>query len=75
MSDRSWRAKTAPKADVPRLFWSVREFAGALGLNVETVYRLIARHELAAVKVGGEHRIPNSEIERLTDEAQAARSA
>lgn len=72
MSDSRLRAKAAPKAaGVPRLFWSVREFAEATGLAVDTVYRLIARGELAAVRLG-ELRIPNSEIERLISEACGA---
>lgn len=69
MTARSVRAKGKSKADLPRLFWSVNEFAHTCGLAQDTVYRLIRDRRLAAVKVNGEHRIPDSEIKRLTAEA------
>lgn len=69
------RAKGIAKAaDVPRLFWSVREFATATGLATDTVYRMVAAGQLAHVRLG-EIRIPHSEIERLTAEAQSNLSA
>lgn len=70
-----YRAKGVAKADVPRLFWSVREFATATGLSVDSVYRLMHSGELAHTTSLGEYRIPHSEIERLTAEAQERRTA
>ena len=75
MSDSRMRAKGARKADVPRTFWSVREFAETTGLAVDTVYRMISRGELGAVRLGGEHRIPNAELDRIVEQALSARSA
>lgn len=69
------RAKGKVQADVPRLWWSVREFAAAFGVNVNTVYRLLDREELAWTWVGGEKRIPTSELDRLMAEAMDRRSA
>lgn len=72
MSDQRMRAKGAVKADVPRVFYSVREFAQAAGLAVDTVYRMIARGELGSIPLGGEHRIPVREVDRLIEAALAA---
>lgn len=69
------RAKGQVQADVPREFWSVREFAATFGVNQHTIYRMCNRGELAWVPVGGEKRIPNSELERLLAEAYGRRSA
>lgn len=69
------RAKGQVQADVPRTFWSVKEFAATLGVNVNTVYRLITDDKLAWTWVGGEKRIPNSELERLLSEAYGRVSA
>jgi len=66
---RATRAKGMPKADVPRAFWSVNEFATITGLAQDTVYRMIRASKLGAVRLGGEWRIPNQEVERLTAEA------
>lgn len=57
------------EADVPRAFYTVREFAAAACLAVDTVYRLMKRDKLAWVRIGGEKRIPVTEVQRLTDEA------
>lgn len=74
MSD--YRAKGVAKADVPRLFWSVREFATATGVSIDSVYRSMHAGELAHTKMpGGEYGIPNMEIERLTAEAFERRTA
>lgn len=72
MSAPDRRAKGVPKANVQRLFWSVPEFATAMGLANDTVYRMVKAGELAHIRLG-EIRIPNSEIERLIAEAEAAR--
>lgn len=73
MSD--YRAKGIAKADVPRLFWSVREFATATGISLDTAYRRLAAGEIAYTDELGEKRIPNSEIERLTADAMQRRTA
>jgi excisionase family DNA binding protein len=41
------------------------EVADKLGLNVETVYRLIGTGEIQAFRIGGSVRIPASEIDRI----------
>lgn len=69
------RAKGKVAADVPRHFWSVREFAATTGVSLDTVYRLIRGGQLACTHIGGEKRIPNSELERLLSEAYERRSA
>lgn len=70
----SARAKGQVKADVPRVFWSVREFAAATGCALDTIYRRMHRGELAWTWVGGEKRIPDSEMKRLVDEAMARKT-
>jgi len=60
---------------VPRNAWSVKEFAAAWGVNVNTVYRLINTGQLAWTWIGGEKRIPNAELDRLMAEAMDRRSA
>jgi excisionase family DNA binding protein len=70
-----YRAKGVAKADVPRLFWSVREFATTTGLSIDTVYRLMHAGELAHTKIAGEYRIPNAELDRLTAAAFERRPA
>jgi excisionase family DNA binding protein len=68
-SRKGSRAKGKVQADVPRTFWSVKEFAAALGVSLDTVYRMTRTGELAFTWVGGEKRIPNTELERLLAEA------
>jgi excisionase family DNA binding protein len=69
------RAKGNVKADVPRVAWSVREFAAATGISIDTTYRLLDRGEVGWFQLGGEKRIPNTELERLLAEAEGRRSA
>lgn len=69
------RAKGNVQADVPRTFWSVREFAATTGISIDTTYRLIKRRQLKCVQLGREKRIPNTELERLLSEAEAQVSA
>ena len=63
------RAKGNIDADVPRLAWSVREFAAAMGINYQTALGMIHDGTLGYFKAGAEYRIPNSEVERLLQEA------
>ena len=37
----SGRAKGSITADVPRLAWTVREFAAAIGVNYQTALRMV----------------------------------
>lgn len=67
--------KGAVQADVPREFLSVKEFAATTGIALDTAYRMTQRGDLAWVRIGGEKRIPVSEITRLTEEAMAQVSA
>lgn len=69
------RAKGQVQADVSRLWWSAKEFASATGCALDTVYRLMRNGGLEWTWIGGEKRIPNSEMERLLAEAQARRTA
>jgi excisionase family DNA binding protein len=50
---------------VQREFYTVQEFAAITCLAVDTVYRMRTRGALAAVRLGGEWRIPREEIDRL----------
>jgi excisionase family DNA binding protein len=61
-----------------RLLLSRREAAGALGISIDTLVRLLDRGELRAVRVGRSVRVPRSEVEsfverRLTASRNAAR--
>ena len=49
-------------------FLSAREFGEMLDLNRESVYRAIARGELAYLTVGRAIRLPRSQIENLLAE-------
>lgn len=69
------RNKGQVQADVPRNFWSVREFAATLGVSLDTVYRLIKDNKLACVQIAGEKRVPHRELERLMAEAYEQVSA
>ena len=46
----------------PNPYLTAREFAELLKLNVETVYLLIAKEQLPAVRVGGRWRFDESEL-------------
>ena len=45
---------------------SPKDAAAALGVCRATIYNLIARGELSAVKLGRSTRIPITELERIT---------
>lgn len=45
--------------------FSVQEVAAIFGISPITVYRLVQRGELKAVRFGRRVRIPRSEVERL----------
>ena len=56
---------SAVPTDIKRLAFRVPEAAEALGLCRATIYNLIARGELRAVKIGSATRIPADEVNRL----------
>ena len=47
-----------------RAAFSIREFAGRLGVSKDTVLRAIARKEIRAVKFGRRVLIPADELQR-----------
>lgn len=52
-------------ATIPsRVLYPVGEFCQLTAISRATAYRLMARAELAFVRIGGERRIPASELER-----------
>jgi len=55
---------------VERQAYSVREFAAAVGISIDSVYRCMKRGELKSFKIASEYRIPASEITRLLAEAE-----
>lgn len=63
------RAKGNIKADVPRLAWTVREFAAAINVNYQTALAMIHTGQVGHFKAGGEYRIPHAEVERLLADA------
>lgn len=69
------RRKDAVIEGLPRLWWSVREFASAAGLNYETALREVHAGTLAATKFGGEFRIPDAEVQRLISDAMQKAAA
>ena len=54
----------APDDELPR-YLDAPEVAAALRLHVETLYRVIARGDLPAVKVAGRWRIRRQDVEAL----------
>jgi excisionase family DNA binding protein len=52
---------------VERVAYRPAEAAEALGVSVATIYRLIGRGEIRAVKIGRAVRIHRDELERLAD--------
>ena len=55
-----------------RLAHPINEAAALLAVDRRTVYRMLARGELRAVRVGARQRIPADELARLTRPAEAA---
>ena len=44
--------------------YTPREVSDQLKLSVTTIYRLIKSHELPAVRLGGQFRVPAAELEK-----------
>lgn len=55
-----------------RMAHPINEAAELLAVDRRTVYRMLARGELRAVRVGARQRIPADELARLTRPAEAA---
>lgn len=55
-----------------RLAYPINESAHLLGVSRRTVYQLLARGELRAVRIGDRQRIPADELARLTRPAEVA---
>jgi excisionase family DNA binding protein len=69
------RTKFAVMADVPRIAWTVREFAASIGVNYETALAMVHDATVGHFKVGCEYRIPHDEVVRLVDEARKQAAA
>jgi excisionase family DNA binding protein len=54
-----------------RLAHPINEAAELLAVDRRTVYRMLARGELRAVRVGARQRIPAGELERLLQPVRA----
>jgi excisionase family DNA binding protein len=59
----------AATADTERLGYSPAEFAAAFGCTRQHVQNLIARGELASIKLGRLRRIPASVVDAMQQEA------
>ena len=51
-------------------YYTAKELAEVLGLNVMTIYRYIKAGKLKAYKIGKEFRIENAEFERFMHKAK-----
>jgi excisionase family DNA binding protein len=65
---------TATAPQPAPLLWSPGEAATVLGISRATVYELLARRELASLKVGSRRLIPDEECRRFI-KAKLAESA
>ena len=54
-----------PHPDPAPLLWSPTGAATRLGVSRATVYELLARRELASLKVGARRLIPDTEVQRF----------
>jgi len=59
------RMQTSDKPALPRLAYSMRETAAILGVNYQTVYRLLKRGLLKSSSALRTKLIPKTEIERF----------
>lgn len=63
--------QSAEALGVPRTAWKPAELAASMGVEYETVLDWIHSGRIAAIKVGNQYRIPESERLRLENEAKA----
>lgn len=54
----------------PKPYYTARELADALSLNIMTIYRYVAAKRLKAYKIGKEFRIEKAEFERFMKKAK-----
>jgi excisionase family DNA binding protein len=54
----------------PKLYYTARELADALSMNIMTIYRYVAAKRLKAYKIGKEFRIEKAEFERFMKKAK-----
>ena len=59
-----------PKDKKQAEYYTAKELAEMLSLNVMTIYRYIDAGKLKAYKIGKEFRIENSEFERFMNKAK-----
>jgi len=52
--------------EIQRQMYSVKEIAIMLGLSERTIFRLMKAGKIRAVRIGGQWRIPKSEVEKYT---------
>lgn len=71
----SHRAKGNIAADVPRIAYTVMEFAAGIHVNYQTALNMVHAGTVGHFRVGGEFRIPVAEVERLINEALERRTA
>jgi excisionase family DNA binding protein len=50
--------------EIQRQMYSVKEIAIMLGLSERTIFRLMKAGKIQAVRIGGQWRIPRSEVEK-----------
>lgn len=53
-----------------KLFYTARELADALSVNIMTIYRYVGSKRLKAYKIGKEFRIEKAEFERFMKKAK-----
>ncbi len=58
---------TAQFNSVPRSAYTINETASLLGISRRSVYDLLSKGKLRAVRIGAHQRIPASELERLVN--------
>ena len=51
-------------------FYTAKDLAEKLGVNIMTIYRYIKAHKLTAHKIGKEFRIQKSEFNRFMDKTK-----
>ena len=56
--------------DMAKEYYTARELADKLSLNVMTIYRYINAGKLKAYKIGKEYRIEHIEFKRFMDKAK-----
>ncbi len=61
-----------PQQHPRRMAHPINEAAELLAVDRRTVYRMLARGELRAVRVGARQRIPADELMRITRPAEVA---